>query len=259
MACDVLDAGVNVLVTKPWCLNEAEARRMIDAAERSGKLLLPWLPSRWSPVLRRLQEIVADGMIGKVFLVRRAEGGFARRDDWQMRTEFGGGYLLNWGPHIVDTAVLVTGGRVVSAYGQKRNVFGLGDAEDLFTATLTLDDGTLVQAEYTVAAEKPPAWILQGDGGTVVVRGGDITIHAGPPKMPGDPTEYAGMAAGEMTVTQESVEDDTFGSPEQIYREVAAALRDETDFPVTPADALELTRTLDAIAQSAQDNRVVTL
>jgi predicted dehydrogenase len=38
MTCDCLSAGVNVLVTKPWARNEAEAQRMVEAAERSGKL-----------------------------------------------------------------------------------------------------------------------------------------------------------------------------------------------------------------------------
>ena len=44
MTCHTLKAGVNVLVTKPWALNQREAQRMINAAKESGKLLLPWLP-----------------------------------------------------------------------------------------------------------------------------------------------------------------------------------------------------------------------
>ena len=47
MTCECLAAGVNVLVTKPWCVCESEALRMIEAARRSDRQLLPWLPARW--------------------------------------------------------------------------------------------------------------------------------------------------------------------------------------------------------------------
>ncbi len=113
MTCDCLAAGVDVLVTKPWALDEAEARRMIDAARSSGRRLLPWLPARWGCDLLRLREIVASGAIGKVHLVRRAEMTLGTRSDWQTRRRHGGGYLLNWGPHLVDQPLQLHGGRVL--------------------------------------------------------------------------------------------------------------------------------------------------
>jgi len=58
MSCDCLKAGVNVLVTKPWAANGREAERMVSAANKSGKKLLPWLPARWGTDLKteRAQE-----------------------------------------------------------------------------------------------------------------------------------------------------------------------------------------------------------
>ena len=70
MTCDCLKSGKNVLVTKPWAINAAEARAMIKAAQASGKMLLPWLPARWGSDLLRLRELIASGVIGKVFQVR---------------------------------------------------------------------------------------------------------------------------------------------------------------------------------------------
>ena len=169
MTCDCLAAGVNVLVTKPWAVHAAEAQRMVEAQQASGKLLLPWLPARWGSDLRRLRELVASGAIGDVFLVRRAQPNFSIRCDWQMDKKSGGGYLLNWGPHLVDTGVLVTGRRPVSAFGVLRKVISPGDAEDIFFAALTLDNGALVTAEYTYTARPMCNWYIQGSRGTITV------------------------------------------------------------------------------------------
>lgn len=259
MTCDCLSAGVNVLVTKPWARNEAEARRMVEAAERSGKLLLPWLPSRWGADLRRIREIISAGTIGKVFHVRRVQSSFARRRDWQTERRYGGGYLLNWGPHIVDTAVQAVGGGVRTAYGFMKHLINPGDAEDMFFAALTLEGGTLVTAEYTVAAEPPPTWTVHGQAGTIVVRGRELTVHAGEPPWPADPTKYGDMSGGRIEVTTETIDGELFGDAGRIYTEAAAAVRGEAAFAVSPADALELTRVLDAIRASDRERRVVEL
>ena len=257
MACDCLAAGVDVLVTKPWAVNAAEANQMIQAAEASGQRLLPWLPVRWSSDLRRLRELVAAGTIGKVFLIRRVVSSFSRRNDWQTERQFGGGYLLNWGPHIVDSAVLLKDIPVKSVYGGLRQNINPGDTEDLFLAVLTLADGTLVTAEYTVAVDGLPNWFIQGDQGTIVVYGNRVTIHRHIPAMPGDPTQFASMKAAVSEKIEETVGGDIYGDEAVIYGEIAQALHGGKPYPVKPADALYLTRLLDAIRLSSESNQVV--
>lgn len=257
MACESLRGGVDVLVTKPWCVDEAEAQRMIGAAEESGGRLLPWLPARWGAVYRRVRELVEDGAVGEVFCVRRAEGGFAGRNDWQTESRYGGGYLLNWGPHIVDTAVLVAGGRVRTVHGWMKQVINPGDTEDVFLADIEMENGVRVVAERTVAIECPPSWYVQGDGGTLIARGAEIILHQGRPESPADPTDPAAMQSQEPLLTRQSVAGARWGDAREIYSEVAAALRGEGEFGVSPEDALELTRILDAVRTSSERGEVV--
>ena len=94
MTCDCLEAGVAVLVTKPWAVSEAEARRMVETAARTQSFLLPWLPARWGCDLRRLRELVFAGEIGRVFLIRRTVSSFGTRSDWQTERRYGGGLSL---------------------------------------------------------------------------------------------------------------------------------------------------------------------
>lgn len=259
MTCDCLAAGVNVLVTKPWAVNAAEAERMIAAQEASGAKLLPWLPARWGAGLRRLRELVSEGVIGKVFMVRRVVSSFGTRSDWQTQRRYGGGYLLNWGPHIIDPPVLLVGSPVSSVYGLMKQTINPGDVEDVFMAILTLADGTIVQAEYTISAEEFASWVLQGDRGTIVVRGRDITVHRAALANAADPTQFASMQPQDDAVTCETIHGALYGDTDEIYAEIASAIRGERPYAVTPQDALELTRVLDAVRASNEHNQVVSL
>jgi predicted dehydrogenase len=257
MACDCLRAGADTLVTKPWAANAAEARRMISCARRSGRRLLPWLPARWGRDLLRLQELVQQDAIGKVFLVRRTVASFGTRCDWQTERRYAGGYLLNWGPHIVDPPLLLAGYRVKSVYGRLRQWINPGDAEDLFLAVLTLDDGRLVQVEYTLSAEPLPEWVLQGDRGTIVLNWPKLRIHRHTPQRPTDPTRFATVQAATEGVTEETLAGERYGDEHVIYAGIAAALQGGPPYAVTPADGLRLSRLLDAIRASSATDRIV--
>ncbi len=259
MTCDCLQAGANVLVTKPWALNTAEANMMVQSARESGTTLYPWLPSRWGTWLRRLKTLLDEKVVGDVFLVRRINSSFGTRSDWQTEKRYGGGYLLNWGPHIVDPPLVLMGQKVTSAFGCLRQVINPGDVEDMFMAVLTLENGCLVQAEHTVATGSLPDWVIQGTCGTIIVRNRELTIHQGKIPEPEDPTKYLSMAAGGAKVITEEVTGQLYGSEDEVYADLVAALQKKEPFPVSDDDALYLTEVLDAIRQSSETNKVVQL
>jgi predicted dehydrogenase len=259
MTCDCLEAGVNVLVTKPWAVNEAEAKRMVETAERTGNKLLPWLPSRWSIDLRELRDIVEAGTIGNVFWVRRLINCYATRSDWQTQRKHGGGYLLNWGPHIVDTAISLIDSPVASVYGRMKQIVNPNDGEDVFAAYMTLKNGTVVTAEHAIAATPLPNWYIQGDAGTIVVHGHDVAMHKGAPPRPDDPTAYGTMKGKEIEVEERKLEGALFGDTNEVYKEIVSELLGKAPYPVTTADAYRLTQVLDAIRASDAENRVVSL
>lgn len=257
MTCDCLAAEVNVLVTKPWAVDAAEAGRMVEAAKTSKGTLLPWLPVRWASDYVRLGELLVEEVIGNVFLIRRCCTSFGMRNDWQMETEFGGGYILNWGPHIVDPAVLLGGADVQTVYSQTRKAINPGDAEDLFMAMITLGNGTLLQTEFSVCVSHLPNWFIQGDKGTIIVHGNELTIHRHIPMLPDDPTKYASMRDTEDTVTTEKLGGNIYGDTHEIYRDIAAGLLGKAPYPVKPEDAYELSVTLQAVRDSARSGAVV--
>lgn len=232
---------------------------MVAAAQSSGKQLLPWLPARWGSILKRLRRIVEEKTIGDVFLIRRSVASFATRCDWQTERKFGGGYLLNWGPHIVDPPIQLMQSCVTSVYGRMKQVINPGDVEDVFFAVMNLECGAIVQAEYTISTENPPDWMLQGDGGTVVVRGMDVRICRNTPPRPDDPTHYSTMKSKDAEVIEETIEGAVYGDQNEVYAEAADALCGKRPFAVQPEHALELSRVLDAIRTASEEDRVVSL
>lgn len=259
MTCDCLRAGVNVLVTKPHAVNVDETRSMIAAAKETGRRLLPWLPARWGSDLLRLRELFRADAVGKVFVVRRVVSSFATRCDWQTEKRYGGGYLLNWGAHIVDPPVVLLAGKVKSVFGRMKQVINPGDVEDLFFGVLVLEDETIVQVEYTISADPLPSWVIQGDRGLIVVNGRNLKLIKQTPARPKDPTRFSTMQAKPAEVLEETVEGALYGDEFAIYREIGAAIRGEKPYPVTPEAALDVSRVLDAIKVSSAENRVVML
>ncbi|MCL2816293.1 MAG: Gfo/Idh/MocA family oxidoreductase, partial [Oscillospiraceae bacterium] len=231
MVCDCLEAGKNVLVSKPWALDCGQAEKMIAAVKSSGKLLLPWLPARWGVDLLRLRELIASGIIGKVFQIKKSEFSFAVRNDWQTLKEFGGGYLLNWGPHLIDQPVHLLGQSVKSVYAEMKHLINLGNAEDMFYAVMKTEDNTVIVSEYNLCADKLPNWVVQGDRGTLFVKGNEIEIHRA--ILPDNPDSNSyGTAAG-MEITTETIPGDRYGDTDIIYAHIASALRGNEKYSVS--------------------------
>lgn len=256
MTCDCLEAGVDVLVTKPWAVNAAEGERMEKAEKESGRRIFPWLPARWGSDLKRLRELLVQGVIGKPFMIRRTVVSFGVRDDWQTEKKYGGGYILNWGPHIVDPSILLAGSPAAQAYGRTGKVNNPGDGEDFFFALLTCKNGIIITAEFAVSSEDLPNWVVMGDRGTILVRGKELVIHRQVPSRPSDPTKYTDMKAEQESVETETLTPDTYGDADRVYREIAGAFRNGTPFAVTSKDALELSRVLDGIRDAAETGKV---
>ena len=61
-----LEAGKHVLCEKPIALDAAEASALIEARERSGKLVAEAFMVRFHPQWRRAREIARSGAIGDV-------------------------------------------------------------------------------------------------------------------------------------------------------------------------------------------------
>ncbi len=106
-----LEAGKHVLCEKPFTLNAAEARVVIDLARKKNLFCMEAMWIRFMPTLTRTRELLAEGAIGEV---RQVQAHFGFRAPWTpegrlLNPALGGGGLLDLGVYAVSLAHMVLG------------------------------------------------------------------------------------------------------------------------------------------------------
>ncbi|MBN2311362.1 MAG: Gfo/Idh/MocA family oxidoreductase, partial [Candidatus Hydrogenedentes bacterium] len=167
-----------VLVEKPMATSSAEAQRMIDAAKKSGKLLMVNQSQRRFPPHVKAKEIIDSGIMGKILHVT-AMFGHAGPENWSptgkwffKRSEARFGAMADLGVHKADLVRHLTGKEVaeVSAYFERLEKKRT-DVEDNFVSCLKFTDGTVgtLCASWTVKGMEANYTILHCANGTLRV------------------------------------------------------------------------------------------
>ncbi len=101
-----LNAGRHVLCEKPLALTTADAWKLVEASESTGRVLKCGFNYRHHPALLQAKAWVAEGRIGRPCVLRSRHGtggrhGFER--EWRIQRErSGGGVLMDQGIHVLD-------------------------------------------------------------------------------------------------------------------------------------------------------------
>jgi predicted dehydrogenase len=144
-----LRAGKDVFVEKPLCTNYDDAKALCELADSLGRHLYVRHNRRFEPAFTHIREIIDSGILGDVFTIKLRRLSYARRDDWQTLKEFGGGQLLNWGPHIIDHALRLLGSPVKSIWSNLKCIAAVGDAEDHVKIVFEGEKGRIVDLEIS--------------------------------------------------------------------------------------------------------------
>lgn len=105
-----MEQGKHVLCEKPIAANAAEAERMAQAAERTGRVLCEALHYRYHPMAARMKEIVQSGELGAL---RHVEAHLCVpiifNDPIRYRYELGGGAVMDVGCYAISVCRLLAG------------------------------------------------------------------------------------------------------------------------------------------------------
>jgi predicted dehydrogenase len=115
-----LEAGKHVLCEKPMSRDPAEVERAFDASERTGRLLMEAFMFRHNPQTKKLKELVDDGAIGELRVIRSAFSyGLYDESNIRLRTDVDGGALMDVGCYCVSGSRLLAG-EPVEAHAVRR-------------------------------------------------------------------------------------------------------------------------------------------
>src|SRR5574343_470923 len=111
LALAALRAGCAVLVDKPFALDEAQGRELVDEADRRGLLLSVFHNRRWDADFLTARELLRAGALGTVRHVRMRFDRFRPvvRARWREGDGPGAGLWMDLGPHLLDQALQLFG------------------------------------------------------------------------------------------------------------------------------------------------------
>lgn len=176
--------GCHVLCEKPFAMNVAQARAMVEAAERASVVNMVSHELRWLPERVLFGKAIRDGLIGEPrFLVMDQFLAFTADPsrslgDWWFDASQGGGWLGASGSHQLDQ-IRVWLGDIASLSGSLFLTSDRqADADDTFSLRLRTRGGVEVSMQQTAGAWGPPAtlWRCAGTKGTVWLDKGQVFL-----------------------------------------------------------------------------------
>jgi len=265
LARAALQAGLPVVVDKPFATTAAEARAVVGEARAQGRLLTVFQNRRWDGDFLTVRKLLAEGALGAV---HRFESRFERwnpvpRPGWRESGDpaEAGGLLFDLGAHLIDQALQLFGPvRTVYAELDRRRP-GVAVDDDAFVA-LTHASGARSQLWMSkVAAQRGPRFRVLGeraaftkyglDGQEPAMAAGGVPGSAGWGEEPAERWGVLGEDGATRPVATEP------GCYPRFYAAVAAALRGGGPPPVDPDDAVAALEIIEAARASAERGAVV--
>ncbi len=168
LALDAIAAGKHVLIEKPVAMSAGEARAITDAGRAAGVLVMEAMWTRYLPQADIIRQVLADGQLGEVHLVR-ADFGFSMQPDPSHRlwnAQLGGGALLDAGVYPISFASSVLGAPTsVTATGAVAST-GVDTRADLL---LVSGSGATAMASTSIVTSMPITASILGAAGRLEV------------------------------------------------------------------------------------------
>jgi len=158
-----VEAGKHVLCEKPMSRYVADVEAAFDAAQRNGRILTEAFMYRHNPQTARLRQLVDEGAIGDLRVVRSCFSyALYDADNIRLRTDVDGGSLMDVGCYCVSGSRLL-GGEPERVYGEQ--FVGPSGTDWVFTGTMRFPGDVLAQFDCgTALTDRDELEALGSDG-----------------------------------------------------------------------------------------------
>lgn len=209
LAMAAIEAGKHVLVEKPFTCTLAEAREVVEAADKAGLTLMVAQCQRYDPSYRGVKKLIDDRTLGDIRAVRFDSMQnlplFLPKDHWLFDAKpAGGGIVISVAVHRIDLMRYLLG-EITGVFAIKRDLSGVmkNGAEDYAAGVLAFENGAIGEMFATYVGFRMP-WSEQ-----FMIFGDQGTIHAVPPR--GQPMGPGMVAHAGMNLTATAWEDQCNG------------------------------------------------
>jgi len=263
----VIKAGKHVVVEKPLTVTSSEADHLISLAKEHGVLLSVFQNRRWDADFLTVRKVLDEGLVGRLVeceIHYDRYRNFIEANTWKEVAKPGTGILYNLGSHTLDQAVVLFGMPkwVDARVGIQRTG---GEVDDFFDIRLEYDGFYCIVKSSYLVREPGPKYILHGTNGSFLKWGIDPQEQAlKDGKLPG--SDSWGVESkewwGKLTTTVDGK--DIAGPYESVpgnyllfYENIFGALREGKPLAVTPEQARDVIRLIEACFQSSKERRAI--
>jgi UDP-N-acetyl-2-amino-2-deoxyglucuronate dehydrogenase len=245
LAVQLLESGKHVLMEKPLANSVLECDRMVEAAERAGRVLMVGQCRRFFEGAMKARELIDQ--VGRPLVIHHYLGVYvetAATDWWRFANEAGGLAVGLNGPHVIDTVLWLTESRPVRVFAQTRRLRDKWEGEDEAVFVIDFEDGSVATGHISLNATVPVnlRWINGPEGSLHLVDdrnlwhdGRQVVAEEVTPYIDGDPSFRA------------------------QFREFATAIRQGRAPRPTAADGRLVVAVMEAIQASQEKGQAIPL
>ena len=177
-AIAALRQGEHVYLEKPLATNLNDARKVLDAWQRTHLVGMIGFNYRFNPLYRITQRHLQAGRLGKLVGARSIFSTTGRNSpDWLQTKRAGGGALLDLASHHFDLIHFLFGQEVREVFASLQS---LRNEDDSATLQLKLSDGLTVQSFFSLSSVEEDCFEVYGQAGKLSVDrylSLDVEVH----------------------------------------------------------------------------------
>jgi len=163
-----LEHGKHVLCEKAFTRNAKEAKEILDIAEEKRLLLTEAIWTRYMPMRKTLDEVVASGIIGEISSLYGSLGYPLTEVNRMKEPELAGGALLDLGVYPINFASMVFGSQIEKI--SSTAVLTDKGVDACNQITLTYKDGRLAMLHSNMTAVTDRKGMIYGSKGYIEVK-----------------------------------------------------------------------------------------
>lgn len=265
----VLEAGKHAVVEKPFTITAAEGQTLMDLAVKRGRVLTVYQNRRFDSDFRTVRKVVEAGLLGDIVEAEIHYDRFKEEPGPKLHKETPGpgtGLLYDLGSHLID--------QVLQLFGMPQAVFAdiaimrkLSKVDDYMEVLLYYPNRRVRVKSSYVVREATPSYAFHGTKGSFIKARTDIQeIALQANKVPGgpewgvEPESERGLLHTEKDgkIIREYVDSEK-GNYGDFYSLLFQSIRQGLPLAVTPRQAIDIIKVIEAAYQSNSSKQVVSL
>lgn len=166
-----LEAGKHVLCEKPFTINRKDGEKLFSMAKEKGLFLMEAFWIRHLPVLKKMQQLIREGVIGDVVWAR-SEFGFVAdgaRKDRKFDSSLAGGALLDIGIYNLGFMRMVMGDSQPESFSSRFHINEYG-TDDFSTIILNYPGGKYASITTCIGILMPREAVIYGTEGAICLE-----------------------------------------------------------------------------------------